>query len=57
MFDDIRDNLPDRFINVGSSEQTMLDMAVGFAMSNKIPVCFLSLHFCFIGVLKQSAII
>jgi transketolase len=40
MFDSIRDDLPKQFINVGASEQTMLDMAVGMALSGKMPICY-----------------
>ena len=40
MFDQIRENYPARFINVGAAEQTMLDMAVGIAMEGKIPFCY-----------------
>jgi len=36
MFDNIAANFQDRFINIGASEQTALDMAVGLAMSGKI---------------------
>lgn len=39
-FDKIRDDFPDRFYNVGAAEQTMLDMAVGLALSGKKPVCY-----------------
>lgn len=40
MFDQIKNDFPDRFYNVGAAEQSMLDMAVGLAMSGKIPVCY-----------------
>ena len=40
MFDKIRDNFPNRFINVGAAEQCMLDMAVGLALSGKIPIVY-----------------
>ena len=40
LFDDIICELPTRAINVGASEQTMLDMAVGFAYQGKIPFCY-----------------
>lgn len=40
MFDNIRDDFPNRFINVGASEQSLLDIAVGLAMSGRIPVCY-----------------
>ena len=40
MLDFIRDDFKDRFINCGASEQTMLDMAVGLALSGKIPFVY-----------------
>ena len=39
-FNAIREDFPSQFYNVGASEQAMLDIAVGLAMSNKIPVCY-----------------
>jgi len=39
-FDRIQRDFPDRFINVGAAEQTMLDMAVGLAYEGKIPVVY-----------------
>ena len=39
-FDNIKNDFPDRFINCGASEITMLGMAVGMAMENKISVCY-----------------
>lgn len=35
-FDAIRNDFPERFLNVGAAEQTMLDVASGLAMSGKI---------------------
>lgn len=40
MFDAIKEDLKDRFINCGASEQAMMDMAVGLALSGKIPVVY-----------------
>ena len=40
MFDSIRDDYPKQFINCGASEQTMLDVAVGLALSGKIVFCY-----------------
>ena len=40
VFDDIQKDYPDRYINVGAAEQTMLDMGVGLAMSGQIPICY-----------------
>ena len=40
LWDKIRIDFPDRFYNVGSSEQLMLGMSVGLAMDGKIPVVY-----------------
>lgn len=40
MWDQIRVDYPNRFINCGASEQAMMDMAVGLAHSGKIPVVY-----------------
>jgi transketolase len=40
ILDKIRSDFPDRFINVGAAEQSLLDIGVGLAMSGKIPVCY-----------------
>lgn len=40
MLDKIRDDFPNRFINVGASEQLMIGAAVGLALSGKIPFCY-----------------
>lgn len=40
MFDAIRDEFPDRFFNVGASEQAMIGIAVGMAYQGKIPVVY-----------------
>ena len=40
LWDKIRIDYPDRFWNVGSSEQLMMGMASGFAMEGKIPVVY-----------------
>jgi len=39
-FDKIRDDFPDRFYNVGASEFSMLGIAVGLALSGKVPVVY-----------------
>lgn len=39
-FDNIRKDFSDRFINVGASEHTMLDIAVGLALEGKIPFVY-----------------
>ena len=40
MFDKIRDELPDQFYNPGAAEQAAVTMAVGLALSGKIPVVY-----------------
>lgn len=40
MWDSIQQNSPDNYIQLGSSEQLMLGVAVGMAYSGKIPVCY-----------------
>lgn len=39
-FDAIRKDFPDRFINTGAAELTMLDIAVGLALEGKIPFVY-----------------
>lgn len=40
MFNAIRDDFPDRFVNVGAAEQSLVGLGVGLAMSGKIPFCY-----------------
>jgi transketolase len=40
ILDDIRRDFPDRAVNVGSSEQLMIGMAVGLTNSGFVPVCY-----------------
>ena len=40
MLDKIRDDYPDRFVNVGASEQTLVGAGVGLALSGKIVFCY-----------------
>lgn len=40
VLDDIKKDYPDRFINVGAAEQSLLDVGVGLAMSGKITICY-----------------
>lgn len=40
ILDEIRRDFPDRFVNVGSSEQLMIGTAVGLYYCGFIPVCY-----------------
>lgn len=40
LWDDIRDEFPNRFYNVGSSEMVMMGSAIGLAMDGKIPFVY-----------------
>lgn len=40
LFDKIREDYPDRFLNTGASEQAASDICVGLALSDKIPVMY-----------------
>lgn len=40
VFDEHRKSFPDRFLNTGAAEQAMMNIAVGLAMSGKIPVVY-----------------
>lgn len=40
MWDDIRRDFSERFINVGAAEQTQLGVAIGLALSGKIPIAY-----------------
>lgn len=40
LWDKIRDDYPDRFYNVGSSEMAMMGVAIGLAMEGKIPYVY-----------------
>ena len=40
LWDKIRDDYPDRFYNVGSSEMAMMGAAIGLAMEGKIPYVY-----------------
>ncbi len=40
MWDRIRKDYPDRFINVGAAEQVMMGIAVGLALEGKIPIVY-----------------
>lgn len=40
IFDRIRDDFPDRFINTGAAEQAMMGIACGLALEGKIPIVY-----------------
>lgn len=40
LFNEIRDDFPNRFYNVGAAEQAMSDIAVGLALSGKTPIVY-----------------
>lgn len=40
MWDRVRKDYPDRFLNVGAAEQVQLGLAVGLALEGKIPVVY-----------------
>jgi transketolase len=40
MWDQVRESFPHRFINVGAAEVTMMSVAVGLALSGKLPVVY-----------------
>lgn len=40
MWDQVRQDFPDRFINVGAAEQTQIGVGIGLALSGKIPIVY-----------------
>ena len=40
LWDRVRDDFPNRFFNVGSSEMSMMGMGIGLAMEGKIPFVY-----------------
>src|SRR5205814_3727183 len=40
MLDQIRDDFPDRFLNVGAAEQSMIGTAIGMTLSGKRVFCY-----------------
>ena len=40
IWDRIRDDFPDRYLNVGASEQAMMGIAIGLALEGKIPFTY-----------------
>jgi len=53
LWDDIRDDYPDRFYNVGSSEMVMMGMGIGLAMEGKIPFVYSITPFQSTGLLDD----
>lgn len=40
MWDKVRKDFPNRFINVGAAEQTLIGVGIGLALNGKIPVVY-----------------
>lgn len=40
LFNNLREDMPKQFINVGASEHALLDISVGLALSGKIPIAY-----------------
>ena len=40
MWDQIKKKFPERFLNTGAAEQSMLDIAVGLSLEGKIPIVY-----------------
>ncbi|HVZ66828.1 MAG TPA: hypothetical protein VG917_01070 [Patescibacteria group bacterium] len=40
MWDEVRISFPDRFINVGAAEQTLIGLSIGLALQGKIPIVY-----------------
>lgn len=40
MFDSIKNNMPDRFLNVGAAETSLIGVGIGLALENKIPFLY-----------------
>lgn len=40
LLDEIKNSMPDRFWNMGASEQLMIGAAIGLAEEDKIPICY-----------------
>ena len=45
--DKIRDEFPERFLNVGAAEFSMVGIAAGLALEGKIPICYTITPFYF----------
>lgn len=40
VFDAIRDEMPERFLNVGAAECSLINIAIGLSLEGKIPFCY-----------------
>jgi len=40
VLDDIKRDFPQRYVNVGAAEQTLLDIGVGLTMAGKVAICY-----------------
>ena len=40
MFDPIKEDFPERFVNTGAAEQALLDISCGLSLENKIPFVY-----------------
>ena len=40
MWDKVRQDFPERFVNVGAAEQSLIGIGVGLALSGKIPIVY-----------------
>ena len=40
LWDEIKKEFPDRYINTGAAEQALIDIAVGLALDGKIPFVY-----------------
>lgn len=52
-FEGFRDKFPERFINCGIMEQTMIGIAAGLALSGKKPYCYSTAPFLVYRALEQ----
>ena len=53
VFDEFRENYPDRFYNVGVAESNMMGMATGLALSNKKPFVYTIIPFLTMRAFEQ----
>ncbi len=56
LFDEFRETLPERFINVGVAEQNMIGIAAGLALSGKNVYCYSMVPFLTMRALEQIRI-